>query len=155
METYFKFACSKIHHLMSCKETLKCLIFISLFSFYEIAYSQQSDSTRDSTIRYYKTTLTPLNTSSPTITTKTIDTYSNFIIKMTVDSFIVKNKRRVLPITSTQQLDKYFETNISEIRTHTIIIEGSANLKYERFKEVIAVLKKYKLYHFELVTIKE
>jgi biopolymer transport protein ExbD len=140
---------------MNCKNASKWLFSISLFFQLKTGYSQQTDSTADSTLRYYKSTLNPLITSPPKITEKEVNTYANFTIKMTPDSFIVKNKMRILPITSAQQLDKYFKDNISSVRAQEIIIEGSASLKYERFKELIVILSKYELYNFQLVTLND
>ncbi|HEY4875079.1 MAG TPA: hypothetical protein VIH86_05875 [Puia sp.] len=131
------------------KTKLFYVVHALTFFFSIAAYSQQIDTT----IKYYKTTLVPIETTNPSMTTRKIDESAYFTIHMTIDSFNVTHKKQILPIHTISQLDKYINEHIQSIRKHSIILEGPTTLPYEKFNEVLGVLKKYDFHRFSLVTI--
>jgi len=112
-----------------------------------VCYSQNSDTTDHSNIRRYQTTLVPLKTEGPTVTTTVVDISNQFLITLKNDGLLVVYKKKTLSIHSVQQLDKYLKKNLKTIDQTQICICND-NSKVEIFNEVLAVFKSNKIYHF-------
>jgi hypothetical protein len=88
----------------------------------------------------------------PTVITKKADISKDFTIALFSDSLSVLYKKRILPITTSIQLDKYLKNNLSDIDRSKVVIRNTIYAKEKYFEEVLAVLKKYNIYHFSMIT---
>jgi|HubBroStandDraft_1064217.scaffolds.fasta_scaffold29283_3 hypothetical protein len=118
-----------------------------------IGYSQNPDISDTSGIRRDKATLVPLKTEPPQVSKKVVEVTDQFLITLKSDSISVTHKKKILPIYSAKQLDDYLNKNLANIDQAKICICNNSTTPH-RFNEVLAVLKKYRIYHFSFYSNK-
>jgi biopolymer transport protein ExbD len=76
---------------------------------------------------------------------------TNFIITIVDNSINIQLLKRTEHFKSPEELDKFIKTNINKIDISKIYLKSIASLPYGKFKNVIAILKKYEFYNFKII----
>lgn len=76
---------------------------------------------------------------------------TNFVITIIDNSINVQFLKVTGYFKAPEELDKFIQTNINKIDTSKIYLKSIASLPYNKFKNVVAILKKYKFDNFKIM----
>lgn len=76
---------------------------------------------------------------------------TNFVITIVDNSIDIQLLKRNEHFKSQEELDKFIKTNLNKIDISKIYLKSIASLPYDKFKNVIAILKKYEFYNFKII----
>jgi biopolymer transport protein ExbD len=89
---------------------------------------------------------------SPSVTSRIHNDSGSYFFDPKIDTLLVSYGKNRFQFNSYKELDSFLKSQIRQIRGSQIIIRSDRNLKYEYFKQMIELLKKYNLMKFELIT---
>ncbi len=69
----------------------------------------------------------------------------SFKIILTNDELSISFQTKPLPIKDIEQFDTYLKNNHQDLSQSQIFLESPADIKYERMKALLDILKKYKI----------
>ncbi len=130
-----------------------CIAYVlGLVSFHLPAksYAQKSDTPNT---RRYKVTLVKPKYEAPSITTKKVSDSGAFNIWIRNDGLHVEHKKVYLPISTTEDLNKYIKSNFDLVQKDGINIKFYTDTQEGKFEEIIHVLKENNIDHFSMSAV--
>jgi hypothetical protein len=94
----------------------------------------------------------PSTINSSQLKLKDIDS-SCFSIFIASDHYQARIQNKITKVKTKSELDEFIRTNKTLIDPKKVYVIGNADIKYERFKPVIELIKKYEFYGFKMIVL--
>jgi biopolymer transport protein ExbD len=80
---------------------------------------------------------------------------ANFTIFISNDGYHLTLAHKTVVLHSRTELDKFIKTHKAVIDKKQVIVVGTRDIPYQKFKPVIELLKKYRYYRFQMMVKEE